>query len=261
MPSTSAGTSGSPDAGSRDAGSHDAGSHEAGSPPAVVLLSGGLDSATTAAVARRDGFALHALSVRYGQRHDAELAAAERVARSLGVVEHLVLDVPLDRFGGSSLTTDEPVPTGRDEAAMGADIPSTYVPARNTIFLSLAMGWAEAVGADDLFIGVNAVDYSGYPDCRPEFLAAFQDLAELATRRGVTGRPLQVHAPLLRLDKAEIVQLATDLGVDLAETVSCYLASPSGEACGECDACLLRRKGFAGAGIADPTRYRSRSAG
>ncbi len=226
------------------------------SPKAVVLVSGGMDSATVATLARRDGFDVHALSFRYGQRHPSELAAATWVARSVEATEHLVLDVALDRLGGSALTTDQPVPTGRDGSSMGSDIPSTYVPARNTVFLSLALGWAEVLGSTDLFIGVNAVDYSGYPDCRPEFLAAFENLASLATRAGVEGAPLRVHAPLLRMGKAEIVQLAVELGVDLARTVTCYQASPSGEACGRCDACVLRRKGFADAGITDPTRYR-----
>ncbi len=221
-----------------------------------MLVSGGLDSATVAALARRDGFEVYALSVRYGQRHTAELAAAEWVARSVGSAEHLVIDVALDRFGGSALTTESPVPTGRRQADMGTDIPSTYVPARNTVFLSLALGWAEVLGSSDLFIGANAVDYSGYPDCRPEYLAAFQNLANLATRAGVEGVGLRVHAPLLDKSKAEIVALGTELGVDFSATVSCYLATPTGQACGACDACVLRRKGFADAGMPDPTRYR-----
>lgn len=226
-------------------------------PKAVVLVSGGLDSATVAALARRDGFEVYALSVRYGQRHAAELVAAEQVAKAVDAAEHLVIDVALDRFGGSALTTEAAVPTGRDQADMGTDIPSTYVPARNTVLLSLALGWAEVVGSSDLFIGANAIDYSGYPDCRPEFLAAFQNLANLATRAGVEGARLRVHAPLLAKSKAEIVTLAVELGLDLSVTVSCYLASAAGEACGACDACVLRRKGFADASIPDPTRYQT----
>ncbi len=226
-------------------------------PKAVVLVSGGLDSATVAALARRDGFDVYALSVRYGQRHAAELVAAEQVAKAVDAAEHLVIDVTLDRFGGSALTTEAAVPTGRDQGAMGADIPSTYVPARNTVLLSLALGWAEVLGSSDLFIGANAVDYSGYPDCRPEFLAAFQNLANLATRAGVEGTEMRVHAPLLAKSKAEIVTLAVELGLDLSVTVSCYLATPAGEACGACDACVLRRKGFADTGIPDPTRYQT----
>lgn len=222
-----------------------------------MLVSGGLDSATVAALARRDGFDVYALSVRYGQRHAAELAAAEQVARSVGAAEHMVIDVTLDRFGGSALTTGSQVPTGRRQADIGADIPATYVPARNTVFLSLALGWAEVLGSSDLFIGANAVDYSGYPDCRPEYLAAFQNLANLATRTAVEGTELRVLAPLLDMSKAEIVALAVELGLDLAKTVSCYLASDAGEACGTCDACVLRRKGFVDAGIPDPTRYRA----
>lgn len=225
--------------------------------PAIVLLSGGLDSATVAALARRDGFDVHALSFRYGQRHTAELDAAVRVAAATPAVEHRIMDIDLGAFGGSALTDKGiAVPKDRDEAAMGADIPVTYVPARNTVFLSFALAWAEVLGAVDLFIGVNALDYSGYPDCRPEFIEAFQAMARLATRLGVEGAPLTIHAPLLHLTKAEIVRLGTDLGVDYALTVSCYDPDRSGAACGECDACTLRRKGFAAAGMADPTRYR-----
>jgi 7-cyano-7-deazaguanine synthase len=224
--------------------------------PAVVLLSGGLDSATVAAIARRDGYEVHALSFRYGQRHDAELAAAERVAAAVGVAEHRVATIDLAAFGGSALTDASlEVPKDRDEAAMGADIPVTYVPARNTIFLSYALAWAEVLGATDVFIGVNALDYSGYPDCRPEYIAAFEAMARLATRAGVEGAPLTIRTPLISMTKAEIITAGIALGVDYARTVSCYLADAAGAACGACDACVLRRKGFAEAGVADPTVY------
>jgi 7-cyano-7-deazaguanine synthase len=219
---------------------------------AVVLLSGGLDSATTLAVARRDGFACHALSVDYGQRHRAELTAAERVAATLGAAEHRVFRLDLTGFGGSALTDPSiAVPT----AGLQPGIPVTYVPARNTILLSLALAWAEVLGARDLYIGANAVDYSGYPDCRPEFLHAFEGMANLATRAAVEGAPLRLHAPLVALSKAEIIRLGASLGVDYAPTVSCYLATEEGLACGVCDACRLRRAGFEQAGIPDPTRY------
>jgi len=225
--------------------------------PAVLLLSGGLDSATVAAMARRDGFAVHALSFDYGQRHAVELTAAAQVAAAADVVEHRVVTIDLAAFGGSALTDAAlDVPMGRDEAAMGRDVPITYVPARNTIFLSFALAWAEVLGSIDIFIGVNALDYSGYPDCRPEFIAAFQDMARLATRAGVEGQALTIHAPLLALTKAEIVRTGVELGVDYGPTISCYDADASGAACGACDACVLRRKGFADAGIGDPTRYR-----
>ncbi len=218
---------------------------------AVVLLSGGLDSATVLALARRDGFACHALSVHYGQRHGSELDAAARIAVTLGAVEHRVFRVDLDGIGGSSLTdTSLPVP----ESA-GVGIPSTYVPARNTLMLALALGWAEVLGASDVFIGVNAVDYSGYPDCRPEFIAAFEQLANRATRAGVEGRRLRINAPLLHWSKAQIIRQGAELGVDFAQTVSCYQADAFGRACGRCDACRLRREGFASAGVADPTAY------
>lgn len=217
---------------------------------AVVLLSGGMDSAVVVAMAREQGFAVHALSVRYGQRHTSELAAAARVAQSLGVVAHKVVDVDLRSIGGSALTDDIEVPE-----AGGAGIPVTYVPARNTIMLSLALGWGEVLGANDLFCGVNAVDYSGYPDCRPEFVAAFEALANLATKAGVEGAGLRVHAPLQYLSKADIVREGVRLGVDFALTVSCYRADGDGRACGHCDACRLRAAGFADAGVADPTRY------
>jgi len=222
--------------------------------PAVVLLSGGLDSATVLAIAREREFACHALSFRYGQRHVVELAAAARVASALGAVQHRVAEVDLGWIGGSALTADIAVPKDRDLATMTADIPVTYVPARNTLFLSYALAWAEVLGARDIFIGVNVYDYSGYPDCRPEFLAAFERLARLATRAGVEGAALTIHAPLLQLTKAEIVREGVRLGVDYGLTHSCY--DPIGDAaCGRCDSCLLRKKGFAEAGVPDPTRY------
>ncbi len=229
--------------------------------PAVVLLSGGMDSAVVVAIAREQGFAVHALSVRYGQRHTSELDAANRVAKSLGAVAHKTVSVDLRSIGGSALTDDGiPVPLDNDQHPVGVDaakdaIPVTYVPARNTIMLSLALGWAEVLGSADLFCGVNAVDYSGYPDCRPEFIAAFERLANLATKAGVEGAGLRVHAPLLRMSKAEIVHEGLRLGVDFAQTVSCYQADAEGRACGHCDACRLRAAGFAAAGVADPTRY------
>ena len=226
-------------------------------PAAVVLLSGGVDSATVAALALADGFDVCALSFRYGQRHAAELDAAERVARALGIERRLVLDIDLRPIGGSALTADVPVPQDRSTAEMGTDIPATYVPARNTIFLSLALAWAEVLGAQDIFIGANALDYSGYPDCRPEYLRAFETLANLATRAGVEGRRFTIHAPLLHLTKAGIVRRGTELGVNYALTVSCYAPAPDGAACGRCDACRLRRKGFEEGGIPDPTRYRA----
>ncbi|HBK47737.1 MAG TPA: 7-cyano-7-deazaguanine synthase QueC [Xanthomonadaceae bacterium] len=218
---------------------------------AVVLLSGGMDSAAVVAIAREQGFAVHALSVRYGQRHTSELEAAARVAQALGVAAHKVVGVDLRSIGGSALTDDAiDVPE-----AGGEGIPSTYVPARNTIMLSLALGWAEVLGANDIFCGVNAVDYSGYPDCRPEFIAAFENLANLATKAGVEGAGLRVHAPLQHLSKADIVREGVRLGVDFALTVSCYNADAQGLACNHCDACRLRAAGFADAGVADPTRY------
>lgn len=226
-------------------------------PAAVVLLSGGVDSATVAALARADGFEVCALSFRYGQRHAAELEAADRIARALGIERRLVLDVDLRPIGGSALTADLPVPRDRPADEMGSDIPATYVPARNTIFLSLALAWAEVLGARDIFIGANALDYSGYPDCRPEYLRAFEALANLATRAGVEGNRFTIHAPLLHLTKAEIVRRGTELGVDYGLTVSCYDPSPDGAACGRCDACLLRRRGFEQSGVPDPTRYRA----
>ncbi|HEB96885.1 MAG TPA: 7-cyano-7-deazaguanine synthase QueC [Sedimenticola thiotaurini] len=219
---------------------------------AVVLLSGGLDSATALAIARDQGFDCHALSIDYGQRHLAELNAARRVARALGVTAHQVLPMPLDRFGGSALT-DPAIAVPEQE---GEGIPATYVPARNTVFLSLALGWAEVLSARDIFVGVNAVDYSGYPDCRPEFIAAFETLANLATKAGVEGEHFRIRAPLIRLSKAEIIQAGSRLGVDYSLTVSCYQADAEGRACGVCDSCRLRARGFRDAGVADPTRYR-----
>ncbi|MBS0432725.1 MAG: 7-cyano-7-deazaguanine synthase QueC [Proteobacteria bacterium] len=222
---------------------------------AVVLLSGGMDSAVTLALARERGFACHALSVAYGQRHASELSAAARVAAMLGAVEHKVVDVDLRSIGGSALTADIAVPEySRVHAA--DEIPITYVPARNTIMLSIALGWAEVLDASDIFCGVNAVDYSGYPDCRPAFVAAFEALANLATRAGVEGRAMQVHAPLIDRSKADIVREGLRLGVDFSATVSCYGADAAGRACGRCDACALRAQGFADAGAGDPTRYR-----
>lgn len=217
---------------------------------AVVLLSGGMDSAAVVALAQEQGFAVHALSVRYGQRHTSELDAAARVAAAQGVIAHKVVDVDLRSIGGSALTADIDVPD-----AGGDGIPVTYVPARNTIMLSLALGWAEVIGANDLFCGVNAVDYSGYPDCRPEFVRAFEVLANLATKAGVEGAGLRVHAPLQFLSKADIVREGVRLGVDFGLTVSCYRADPDGRACGHCDACRLRAAGFADAGLPDPTHY------
>ena len=225
--------------------------------PAVVLLSGGLDSATVAAVARRDGFDVYALSFSYGQRHSAELAAAERVAAHVGVSDHKTIPIDLRAFGGSALTDDIDVPKGRDVDEMSSDIPVTYVPARNTIFLSFALAWAEVLGSSDIFIGVNALDYSGYPDCRPEFIAAYADMARIATKAGVEGSTsLSIHAPLIQLSKAEIIELGSSLGVDYGLTVSCYDADDTGAACGGCDSCVLRRNGFTAAGMDDPTRYR-----
>jgi 7-cyano-7-deazaguanine synthase len=221
---------------------------------AVVLLSGGLDSATVLAIARAEGYACHALSVDYGQRHRAELDAARRVATALGAVEHRIARIDLGSFGGSALTDASiAVPTA-DVAAAGV-IPVTYVPARNTLFLSLALGWAEVLGARDLFFGANAVDYSGYPDCRPEFVRAFEALANLATKAGAEGDRFRVHSPIIALTKADIVRRGQALGVDFAQTVSCYQADDAGRACGLCDACRLRRAGFRDARIPDPTRY------
>jgi 7-cyano-7-deazaguanine synthase len=221
---------------------------------AVVLVSGGMDSAVTLALAREQGYACHALSVAYGQRHTSELDAAARLARTLGALEHKTVQVDLRSIGGSALTADIAVP---EDAADATGIPVTYVPARNTIMLSIALGWAEVLGAQDLFCGVNAVDYSGYPDCRPEFVAAFEHLANLATRAGVEGAGLRVHAPLIAMGKGDIVREGLRLGVDFAATVSCYQADAEGRACGHCDACRLRAEGFRAAGAPDNTRYRA----
>ena len=221
---------------------------------AVVLVSGGMDSAVTLAMAREQGFTCHALSVAYGQRHTSELAAAARIAQRLVAVEHKTVQVDLRSIGGSALTADIEVPEHVDGAV---GIPVTYVPARNTIMLSIALGWAEVLGAAALWCGVNAVDYSGYPDCRPDFIAAFERLANLATKAGVEGSGLRVHAPLIQMSKADIVREGLRLGVDFAATVSCYRADDEGRACGHCDACFLRTEGFRAAGVADPTRYRA----
>ncbi|GAA3916276.1 7-cyano-7-deazaguanine synthase QueC [Luteimonas lutimaris] len=222
---------------------------------AVVLVSGGMDSAVVLAIAREQGFAVHALSVSYGQRHTSELDAASRVSRDIGAVAHKTVNVDLRSIGGSALTADIDVPLDSDQDADAPEIPVTYVPARNTIMLSVALGWAEVLGAADIFCGVNAVDYSGYPDCRPEFIEAFERLANLATKAGVEGAGIRVRAPLQRMSKADIVRDGLRLGVDFAQTVSCYQADADGRACGHCDACRLRAEGFAAAGVADPTRY------
>ncbi|PYY15333.1 MAG: 7-cyano-7-deazaguanine synthase QueC [Acidobacteria bacterium] len=224
-------------------------------PKAIVLLSGGLDSATVLAIARRDGFTPHTLSFDYGQRHRVELRAAKQLAAAFGA-EHSVMSFDLRQFGGSALTGDIDVPKDRPESQMANGIPITYVPARNTIFLSFALGLAEVIGSTDIFIGVNALDYSGYPDCRPEFIAAFQSLANVATKSGVEGHGVTIHAPLIQMTKAQIIAAGTALGVDYSLTSSCYDPSPDGYACGRCDSCQLRRKGFTEAGIPDPTRYR-----
>ena len=217
---------------------------------AVVLLSGGLDSATALAIARAEGFACYSLSFAYGQRHAVEVEAARRVAAAQGVVEHKVIPIDLRLFGGSALTSDVEVP--KDRVDMSAGIPITYVPARNTIFLSFALAWAEVLDSTDIFLGVNALDYSGYPDCRPEYIAAYQAMADLATRAGVEGKRFKIHAPLIHWTKAEIIRRGLELGVDYGLTTSCYDPSPSGAACGRCDSCQLRRKGFAEVGLADP---------
>jgi 7-cyano-7-deazaguanine synthase len=219
---------------------------------AVVLLSGGLDSATVLAAARDEGYECHALSFRYGQRHQAELAAAAGIARQLGAASHRIVGLELEAIGGSALTD----PGIALPETSGEGIPATYVPARNTVFLAIGMGAAEVLGASDLFIGVNAVDYSGYPDCRPEFIEAFRRLAAVATKAAVEGRPLAIHAPLIEMSKAEVIRLGVSLGVDYRLTVSCYQADEDGAACGRCEACRLRRAGFEAAGVPDPTRYR-----
>ncbi len=227
-------------------------------PKAVLLLSGGVDSTTTAAIALHEGFDVHALSVRYGQRHAVELEAARRVAERLRIRRHVIVDLDLRAFGGSALTADVAVPKDTPLAEIGARIPATYVPARNTIFLSLALAWAETLGARDIFFGANALDYSGYPDCRPEYLEAYARMADLATRAGVEeGVRLRIHAPLLRLTKAEIVARGTALGLDYGMTSSCYDPAADGAACGRCESCILRLKGFAEAGLPDPARYQA----
>jgi 7-cyano-7-deazaguanine synthase len=224
--------------------------------PAVILLSGGLDSATTLAIAQHEGFEAHAMSFRYGQRHAFELQCAASIAKRAGVKQHVIVDIDLRAFGGSALTADIAVPKGRGIEEMGHDIPITYVPARNTIFLSFALAWAETLGAGDIFMGVNALDYSGYPDCRPEYIEAYQRMANLATKAGVEGRQrLTIHTPLIQWTKAQIIRRGLELGVDYALTSTCYDPSPEGKACGQCDACLLRLKGFAENGIPDPAPY------
>lgn len=226
---------------------------------AVVLLSGGLDSATAAAIARSEGYDLFALSFDYGQRHRFELDAARRVAAAVGVCEHRVMKIDLAQFGGSALTTDTAVPKDRSDEAMNTGIPITYVPARNTVFLALALAYAEVTGAADIFLGVNAVDYSGYPDCRPEFIAAFERMANLGTKAGVEGQlAFKIHTPLILLSKADIIRRGAELGVDYSLTHSCYDPDEQGRACGRCDSCLLRQRGFAEAGVPDPTVYASR---
>jgi 7-cyano-7-deazaguanine synthase len=223
---------------------------------AVALASGGLDSSTAIALARIQGYEIHALSFDYGQRHKCELDAARRVLKSLGIRHHRIVEIDLRALGGSALTADIEVPKGRDMDRGSAEIPATYVPARNTIFLSFALGWCEVLQAQDIFIGVNAIDYSGYPDCRPEFLEAFERLANLATKAGVEGAAkYKIHAPLLLMSKADIIRAGTEAGVDFSLTHSCYDPSPEGLACGSCDSCILRRRGFEQAGIPDPTRY------
>ena len=226
---------------------------------AVVLLSGGLDSATVLAIARSEGFEIAALTFRYGQRHDAEVSAAQSIAKRAGVARHVIVDIDLRVFGASALTSDLPVPKRRSASEISHGIPITYVPARNTIFLSYALALAEVSGSSDIFLGVNALDYSGYPDCRPEYIEAFERMANLATKAGVEGHHLTIHAPLMHLSKGEIIAHGLTLGVDYAQTLSCYEPDASGAACGECDACQLRLKGFADAGVSDPVRYRERA--
>jgi len=224
---------------------------------AVILLSGGVDSATTLAIAKNLGFDIYALSFRYGQRHAVELEAALRIAKRYNVVRHLIVDIELRKIGGSALTADIKVPKNRDAEEMKKDIPATYVPARNTIFLSYALAWAEVLGVGDIFIGVNVLDYSGYPDCRPEYIAAYEKMANLATKAGVEGKQkLKIHTPLIRMSKSQIIKKGIELGVDYSLTHSCYDPSVSGDACGECDSCLLRLKGFMEAGFKDPVRYK-----
>jgi 7-cyano-7-deazaguanine synthase len=229
----------------------------AAGPKAVVLLSGGLDSTTTLALAIKAGFAPYALSFRYGQRHTVEVEAAQRIARHMGARDHKIVDIDLRLFGNSALTADIAVPKGRSPDEMGHGIPITYVPARNTIFLAYALAWAEVLGSEAIFLGVNAIDYSGYPDCRPEYVEAFERLASLATKAGVEGRmQLRIHTPLIRMSKTDIVRTGHELGVDYSLTRSCYDPAADGAACGQCDSCLLRLKGFAESGLVDPIRYR-----
>ena len=223
--------------------------------PAVVLLSGGIDSTTTLAIALAEGYEAYALSFEYGQRHQIETKAARRIADSLGAKEHRIAKIDLRVFGGSALTDDVDVPKKRSEKEIAHGIPVTYVPARNTIFLAYALAWAEVIPASDIFLGVNAIDYSGYPDCRPEFIDAFETLANVGTKAGIEGRRFQIHTPLIKFSKAEIIRKAVELGVNLSLTYSCYDPTPEGLACAECDSCLLRRKGFREAGIKDPIRY------
>jgi 7-cyano-7-deazaguanine synthase len=224
-------------------------------PKAVVLLSGGLDSTTTLAIAKREGFACYALTMEYGQRHAVEIEAARQIAERFNVVQQVVMPIELRRFGGSALTSDLPVPKDRPFEAMTDGIPITYVPARNTIFLSFALSWAEVLGAKDIFLGVNALDYSGYPDCRPEYIAAFEKLARLATKAGIEGTSFKIHTPLIQWTKAEIIRRGLELGVEFALTTSCYDPTPDGLACGRCDACLLRLKGFTENQLVDPRGY------
>ncbi len=225
------------------------------SPKAVVLLSGGLDSTTTLAIAKRQGFDCYALTMQYGQRHAIEIDAAVQIGQRLGVTRHIVMPIELRQFGGSALTSDTPVPKDRPLDAMSTGIPSTYVPARNTIFLSFALAFAETLGASAIFLGVNALDYSGYPDCRPEYIAAFERLANLATKAGVEGASFTIHTPLIAMSKAEILRKGIELGIDFKLTTSCYDPTPNGLACGRCDSCLLRLKGFAEIGMCDPREY------
>ena len=228
---------------------------------AVVLLSGGLDSTTALAIAQSEGFDVHAMSFRYGQRHKVELESAERVAATMGVKQHVIVDINLRQFGGSALTSELDVPKSRSITEMSHGIPVTYVPARNTVFLSFALAWAETLGAQDIYIGVNALDYSGYPDCRPEYIAAYEKMANLATRAGIEGmQRLRIHTPLIQLTKAQIIQLGLELGIDYSRTSSCYDPAPTGAPCGSCDSCLLRTKGFNEAGIQDPLVLRFKAA-
>lgn len=225
---------------------------------AVVLLSGGLDSSTCVAIAQKKGFEVNGLSFSYGQRHTVELEASKRIAKAMGINRHEIIDIDLRAFGGSALTDDIDVPKGRNEAAMDAEIPVTYVPARNTIFLSFALAFAETIGADDIFIGVNALDYSGYPDCRPDYIAAFQDMARLATKIGIEGdQGVCINTPLIDMTKAEIIKTGIEIGVDYSMTTSCYDPNEAGISCGQCDACLLRLKGFKEAGTVDPIEYQT----